>query len=58
MTSPSTRRRSMETTISMIQEVYTVGAESDDGKLAKAAGDGLVGVNGNSPRSGDSSPRG
>ena len=57
MTSPSTRRRSMETTISMIQEVYTVGAESDS-KVAKAAGDGLAGMNGNSPGSGESSPRG
>ena len=47
-TSPSTRRRSMETTISMIQEAM-------DGK---GGAETLPGVNGNGSGFGGSSPRG
>ena len=57
MTSPSTRRRSIETTINMIQEVYDEkdGAESNP---AKGIAGALSGLNGSGRGSGESSPRG
>ena len=58
MTSPSTRRRSIETTITMIQEVYDEkdGAEKNP---AKGIAGAISGLNGNNGRgSGESSPRG
>jgi serine/threonine-protein phosphatase 2B catalytic subunit len=56
MTSPSTRRRSIETTISMIQEAYD-GKEVTDSP-APGAAEGPSGLNGNGSGSGASSPRG
>jgi serine/threonine-protein phosphatase 2B catalytic subunit len=57
MTSPSTRRRSIETTITMIQEVYDEkdGAEKNP---AKGTAGAVSGLNGNGRGSGESSPRG
>jgi len=56
-TSPSTRRRSIETTISMIQEAYD-GKEGVESNPATGAAGGLSGLNGNRSGSGGSSPRG